>query len=103
MTEIDPCSAVFGGEEPFSEIESRHVRDAILERKDDLVLYVSLQSHDRAIILPGMQDTQNHNYHYEQQVTVIYARIFSSHLFICHWGYPGLLKKGHTEVCLYHR
>jgi len=46
------CSAIYIGQEPFSEIETRNVRDFILKKKGDWIFYDSIHSYSQMILLP---------------------------------------------------
>ena len=46
------CSAIYIGQEPFSEIETRNVRDFILKKKGDWIFYNSIHSFSQMILLP---------------------------------------------------
>ena len=48
----DKCSVVYRGPEPFSEIETRNVRDFLLKKKGDWIFYDSIHSYSQMILLP---------------------------------------------------
>ena len=64
----NPCSPFYAGPGPFSEIETRNVRDAILKLKKDIQLFISVQSHGQGVIAPGMMRGYQENEHIEFQV-----------------------------------
>ena len=47
-----PCSNQYRGSKPFSEIETRNVRDFILAHKDKIMFFNTLHSYGQYIILP---------------------------------------------------
>jgi len=49
---IDKCSDIYIGPEPFSEIETRNVRDFILKKKGDWIFFDSIHSYSQMILLP---------------------------------------------------
>ena len=48
----DPCHETYRGPEPFSEIETRNVRDFILAHKDKIKFFNTLHSFGQYILLP---------------------------------------------------
>ena len=47
-----PCSETFHGSEPFSEVETRNVRDFVLPRKDQLKHFIDVHSYSQIVITP---------------------------------------------------
>ncbi|KAK3859034.1 hypothetical protein Pcinc_034809 [Petrolisthes cinctipes] len=47
-----PCSSVYAGPEPFSEPESRALRDILLKNKKQLKIYISLHAYSEMWLLP---------------------------------------------------
>ncbi|XP_001599198.2 carboxypeptidase B [Nasonia vitripennis] len=47
-----PCSITYAGSRPFSEAESRALRDFILARRDRIKTYLSLHSHGQYLLHP---------------------------------------------------
>ena len=50
--DADPCSCSFRGPEPFSEPESRTMRDFILDKKSDLKFLLSYHSYGNSLVIP---------------------------------------------------
>lgn len=48
----NPCSDTFAGLKPFSEPESRALRDLVLDNKDHLAMYISLHAYSQMWLLP---------------------------------------------------
>lgn len=48
----NPCSDTFAGSKPFSEPESRALRDLVLDNKDHLAMYISLHAYSQMWLLP---------------------------------------------------
>ena len=48
----NPCSDIFAGAKPFSEPESRALRDLVLENKDQLAMYISLHAYSQMWLIP---------------------------------------------------
>ena len=49
---VNQCDEKYIGQEPFSEIETRNVRDFILKKKGDWIFYNSIHSFSQMILLP---------------------------------------------------
>lgn len=47
-----PCNEVYQGKGPFSEPESKAIRDAIMERKHQLQGYISMHTYAQAWVHP---------------------------------------------------
>ncbi|GBP04984.1 Carboxypeptidase A2 [Eumeta japonica] len=47
-----PCSHMYAGVEPFSEVESKFIRDLLEQYKDRIRLYVSIQNRGRFLTFP---------------------------------------------------
>ena len=47
-----PCSDTYHGSEPFSEVETRNVRDFVLPRKDQLKHFIDVHSYSQIVITP---------------------------------------------------
>ena len=55
-TSSNPCSDIFRGDQPFSEMETRAIRDAVLDLGKDLRVFVSLHSYSQMWMFPwGLQ------------------------------------------------
>jgi len=48
----DPCSKIFRGSHPFSEIEIVNVRDFLLKNKEQLKFYMNLGSYGEMVLMP---------------------------------------------------
>lgn len=48
----NPCSLNFHGRAPFSEPESRNIRDFLFAEKDDMHIYFSLHAYLQYFVLP---------------------------------------------------
>ncbi|XP_057376150.1 uncharacterized protein LOC130697054, partial [Daphnia carinata] len=48
----NPCSDTFAGSKPFSEPESRALRDLVLDNKDHLAMYISLHAYSQMWLIP---------------------------------------------------
>ncbi|KAI9553939.1 hypothetical protein GHT06_019210 [Daphnia sinensis] len=48
----NPCSDTFAGAKPFSEPESRALRDLVLDNKDHLAMYISLHAYSQMWLIP---------------------------------------------------
>lgn len=55
----NPCSEIYGGPQPFSEIESRILRDIIMENKKRVKAYVSFHSYGSYVLYPYSYDGSN--------------------------------------------
>lgn len=51
-TSSNPCSDIFRGDNPFSEAETRAIRDAILDLGKDLRVFISLHSYSQMWMFP---------------------------------------------------
>ena len=51
-TSDQPCSETFHGSEPFSEAETRNVRDFVLPLKDQLKHFIDVHSYSQIVITP---------------------------------------------------
>ena len=59
----DKCSDTYHGPEAWSEIETVHVRDYLLQRKGDWIFYNSIHSYSQLILLPwGWSNTLPDDY-----------------------------------------
>ena len=47
-----PCSETFHGSEPFSEVETRNVRDFVTPLKDQLKHFIDVHSYSQIVITP---------------------------------------------------
>jgi len=52
MTSKHPCSDIYGGTGPFSEVETRNVRDAILHLGKRLKIAIDLHSFAQLWLMP---------------------------------------------------
>lgn len=52
----NPCSEIYGGPKPFSEIESRVLRDIIINNKERIKAYVSFHSYGSYVLYPYSYD-----------------------------------------------
>jgi len=48
----DPCSDIYMGSEPFSEVENRNVRDFLTAHKDQIKFYNNVHSYSQLVLLP---------------------------------------------------
>lgn len=49
----NPCNKeTYAGSKPFSEVETQHVRDALMEYRDRIKLYVSLHAYGQYLVYP---------------------------------------------------
>lgn len=49
---INPCGSSFFGFGPFSEIETRAIRDIVQENSDRIALYISMQAYGSQLLYP---------------------------------------------------
>ncbi|XP_047516091.1 carboxypeptidase B-like isoform X3 [Pieris napi] len=55
-TSNNPCSDTYGGSKPFSEIETRLVRDVLEENLSRIILYITIHSYGSMILYPWGHD-----------------------------------------------
>ncbi|CAF4763542.1 unnamed protein product [Pieris macdunnoughi] len=61
-TSNNPCSDTYGGSKPFSEIETRLVRDVLEENLSRMILYITIHSYGSMILYPwGHDGSLSHN------------------------------------------
>ncbi|XP_047538956.1 carboxypeptidase B-like isoform X1 [Vanessa atalanta] len=61
-TSNNPCSDIYAGSKPFSEVESRTVGEIIDEHLDRMVLFITMHSYGSMILYPwGHNGTLSHN------------------------------------------
>ncbi|XP_042870285.1 carboxypeptidase B-like [Penaeus japonicus] len=59
----NPCSDIYAGPSPFSEPETRAIRDFLLENKDQLKVYLSMHAYSQMWMLPwGHSQVRPKNY-----------------------------------------
>ena len=56
---MNPCSPIYRGAGPFSEVETRNLRDAIWSIRTDAKLLLNLHTYDQTWLLPylGLDET----------------------------------------------
>lgn len=59
--EKDPCEEVYKGNEPFSEIETRAIRDLLTRVKSTCFLYISIHTFGNSILFPNGWAVDRHN------------------------------------------
>ena len=59
----DPCSDLYYGTDPFSEVENQHARDYIADNIAGLQAYLSIHSYSQFVLLPwGYDDIKPDDY-----------------------------------------
>ncbi|ELU02646.1 hypothetical protein CAPTEDRAFT_114386, partial [Capitella teleta] len=66
----NPCSPFFKGPGPFSEPETRLLKDFILSQKKNILLFISVQSHGQTVVTPGMRHGFMENDRRDQLVAI---------------------------------
>ncbi|KAJ8721065.1 hypothetical protein PYW08_006530 [Mythimna loreyi] len=79
-TEEDPCSGIYAGNGPFSEIETQVVRNIIMEHISRIALYLSMHSFGSLILHPWSHNlTLSYNYDNLAKVGHAIANAFFEH------------------------
>jgi murein tripeptide amidase MpaA len=58
----DPCSDIYMGSEPFSEVENRNMRDFLIANKDQIKFYNNVHSYSQLVLVPwgwGYEEPDN--------------------------------------------
>ena len=48
----EPCSETYSGSEPFSEVETRNIRDFVMPIKEQLKYFIDVHSYSQLVITP---------------------------------------------------